>query len=898
MRLSLSGSHEHCSRLFVDGFRGVEKGGTEKMAMSRSRKLQSSRRSGVFRAPMVGLTAGRGTQLAQCNRLLQKELAERNRMEAELKGLTEALETQASDLKKAADQRADALSRSETILGRQNLLLESVMHNIDQGVICADNQGRFLVFNPAARHLLGMGVTFVYPEMWSETYGFFRTDGTTLFPSQELPLTLAIRGEATNNVEMIVANRNLSQPRYVSVSGRPLKNESGAVVGGVIVLRDRTTERLAELKLLEAKEAAEQANRAKSEFLAGMSHEIRTPMNGIIGMVQLTLRTHLDSRQREFLTMANSSAHTLLRLLDDILDFSKMEAGQLSLESGPFDCRANLGDTLKVLAIKAHEKGLELLCHVAPEVPPVLVGDAGRLNQIVFNLVGNAIKFTGEGEVSVWVDVDEKTANQVQLHVTIKDTGIGIPLHKHKDIFDAFTQADSSTTRQYGGTGLGLAISSRITQLMNGRIWVESEPRKGSSFQFTARFGFQMEPLPKSEITPVNVKGLSALVVDDNYTNRVILAEMLSNWGMRPETVEGGEPALKELRRAAEAGKLYDLVLLDSMMPGMDGFTVAERIKGDPALAGTIILMVSSTDSAGSMEPCRKTGELLCLTKPITESELLQGITEVLSSRPWRAPEPSVVSLAPLPEPARKLHVLLAEDNQINQKVAVTLLEERGHTVIVANNGAEAVEAFPKEKYDPILMDVEMPEMDGLQATAKIRQMEESTGERTPIVAMTAHAMKGDRERFLSAGMDDYISKPFDSEVLIEKVEGLDAAALVAKGPRSEEAEAVYDRETALKRLGGDIKLFREITRIFVGQSPAGVARIRDAIENRAGEELQRAAHTLKGSVGFFAAQQAFDCAVKMEQFGRDADFEAAKAWFNELEAQVMRLAKALTHMD
>jgi two-component system, sensor histidine kinase and response regulator len=833
--------------------------------------------------------------VARCGQLLQAELAERNRIEAELKLLNETVREQAAELTKAARERSEALARSETILGRQSLLLESAMYSIDQGVICVDKDGRFLVFNPAARQLLGMGVTFVPPEMWPETYGLFRTDGVTLFSSDELPLTLAMRGEATTNIEMLVSNRNTSQPRYVSVSGRPLKNESGLIVGGAVVLRDTTNERLAELKLREAKEAAELANRAKSEFLASMSHEIRTPMNGIIGMVQLALKTDLDARQREFLVMANSSAHTLLRLLDDILDFSKMEAGQLSLEDRPFDLRATLGDTLRVLAIKAHEKGLELLCHVATDVPPVLVGDAGRLSQIVFNLVGNAIKFTAEGEVSAWVEVEEKTADQLVLHVTIKDTGIGIPIGKQKNIFDAFTQADSSTTRQFGGTGLGLAISSHITDLMRGRIWVESEPGKGSSFQFTVRLGYRMEPLVKPALTPTNIKDLSVLVVDDNSTNRFILGEMLTNWGMKPKAVESGDQALHELRRAVDSGKPYSLVLLDSMMPGMDGFTVADRIGKDPALAGTVILMVSSMDAAGTTAHCGRIGDFRCLTKPVTESELWEGIAETLRLQPDRPKDLNFVSRPLSEESLRKLRILLAEDNPINQRVAITLLEERGHTIILANNGKEALSVFANDSFDLVLMDVEMPEMDGIQATAKIRQLEESTGVHTPIVAMTAHAMKGDQERFLSAGMDGYISKPFDSEQLIELVEEFGAKSGGAKKEaQTDVSEAVFDFDIALKRLNKDMKLFREIAKVFHEQSPTILARIRGAVESRSSEELQRAAHTLKGSVSIFAANQAVDGAIKMEQLGRESDFEAAGVFYYELETLVIRLADAL----
>ena len=538
-------------------------------------------------------------------------------------------------------------------------------------------------------------------------------------------------------------------------------------------LAARTAElqnQMAQLTL--AKAEAEQACRAQCEFMANMSHEIRTPMNAIMGMAEFALDSDTDPTRREYLGLVKSSADLLLTIINDILDVSKIEAGKLEIDEIEFPLRTCLGETLKAIALRAHEKNLELALQVHTDVPDNLLGDPGRFRQIIFNLVGNSIKFTDRGEVSIQVSLESSDADLYLLHVAVADTGIGIPPDKRKIIFEAFAQAEKSTSRRYGGTGLGLTISARLVAMMGGRMWVESDVGKGSTFHFTLKVRRGTKAATTAaKLTPPALRDVAVLLVDDNATNLHILSELLRHWGMKPVQAENGKTGIKILEQENERGGSFPLILLDSRMPDMDGFAFAKRVKNDPRFTGSIIMMLTSGGERGDALRCRDLRISAYLIKPIQQAELLEAILMVMGHKQESSEKrPAPVTRHSLRENRRPLRLLLAEDNPVNQTVAVRLLERMGHTVTVATNGREAVQMAEKQEFDAVLMDVQMPEMGGFEATRVIRQKEFATHNHIPIIAMTAHAMKGDREQCLAVGMDGYIAKPVRTPELVTEL--------------------------------------------------------------------------------------------------------------------------------
>jgi PAS domain S-box-containing protein len=835
--------------------------------------------------------AERTAELSRSNQDLAGEIAARALIEGQLRQHAENLEAARAKQEQDAGRLQQLVDQLQDNESRMRAIMETALDCI----ITIDHDNRIVEFNPAAERTLGYAkadvlgrdmVDVLFPPAQREKH----RQGVTQFLA---------KGEGPVLNRRIEVQAQHADGRELTVELAVTAHLRQGMPQFTAYLRDISDRKQTERELLRAKETAEAANQAKSEFLANVSHELRTPMNGILGMTDLALETPLNAEQRDYLQTVKSSADALLVVINDILDLSKIEAGKLELDGADFALRDCLGDALKVLALRAHGKGLELACRVAPTVPDGLVGDADRLRQIIVNLVGNAVKFTERGEVIVRVSAEKTTDDQsTLLRFSVSDTGIGIAADKQQVIFQPFEQADGSTTRKYGGTGLGLAICSRLVAMMGGRIWVESTEEKGSTFFFTARFEVQTRSASRTyPARPEVLAGLRALIVDDSRTNQRILQEMLLNWQIDARVAGSGKEAIVEMERALSESKPYGLALLDAAMPEIDGFETAQRIRLNPRLTQPIIMMLSSLDRTRDAGRCREIGVQRHVTKPVRQSDLLQAILKALGSSLAELSAPLLQVADPEPGGARCLNILLAEDNATNQKLALRLLEKHGHKVVVVDNGQDAVDALSENEFDLVLMDVQMPVMGGFEAVTRIRAREAGTNRHTRIIAMTAHAMKGDRDRCLKAGMDGYLAKPIQAEDLYDALERPEQTDF--ENTRETESSPVpadfpLDRRAVLSRLEGDADLLHELARIFLRDGPRLLAEAKSALAEGDAARLQRAAHTLKGAASNFSALAAAGAAEHLEAMARDGDLRRADSVLRTLEDALAQTIPAL----
>lgn len=851
---------------------------------------------------------------------LYLDVTERKRAEEKLKSSAAELEA----AKHVQEKYNAELGLLVEELAQERDLLRSLMDNLPDFIYFKDCQSRFHRINRALAHALGLSdpvqaIGKTDREFFSaeEAQNFLRDEESVLQTGQPL----IGRVEGAQYVDGYF--------RWLSTVKMPLRDSQGRITGLVAISRDITESTRAEEKLKQyaaelevardhqeadtceltqaledlgrAKVRAEAASQAKSEFLANMSHEIRTPLNGILGMSELLLDTPLTTEQSEYLTLLKLSTDSLLTVVNDILDFSKIEARKITLEAIEFKLAECLGDTLKSLSLRITQKNLKVSYSISSRVPVYLIGDPGRLRQIILNLAGNAIKFTEQGEVVVRVEVESLSEESTSLHFSVRDTGIGIAPEKQAVIFGAFEQADASTTRRYGGTGLGLAITSQLVQLMDGRIWVESVLHQGSTFHFTGHFGLGRRSSAAHWADFARLRNLPALIVDDDPIDRHILVEVLKRWKMIPTEAEGGLRAKELLEQSKQARNPYAIILLDSQMPDLDGFALAEFVKSDLDLAGAVILVLSSKGRPGDEARCRRLGIAANLVKPVQQSELLESILRALGEPSGSPSTPLVTRFSPREE-QRKLHILLAEDNPVNQALVSRLLEKRGHSVEVVGDGKKALEALdgaPAPPFDLILMDMLMPEMDGEACVAKIRRKELGSFSRIPIVALTAHAMSGDRERLLAAGVDGYLAKPVRAHQLLETIEGV---FRVPESPGTHllpasRQEQVLDRSHVLARFEGDKVLLGNLISAFFDDSPKLVAAARDAAARKDQAELQRVMRVLKNDLALFSARAACQAAGGAELAARTQSPEHFGEALARVEEELERLHPALANL-
>ena len=768
------------------------------------------------------------------------------------------------------------LHRAEEALAQERDRLVTLMDALPDLIYVKDVDGKFVLANRALADFLGVASAQVL--YGKTTRDFLPADLAEDFMKEDLAVISS--GRPLINRESLVTDQSGNELWFLTTKV-PLRDANGEITGVVGIDRNITDRKKAEEQLRRAKEAADAASRAKSDFLANMSHEIRTPMNAILGMTELLLiDPDVTPNQREYLEVISSAGQSLLSLINDILDLSKIEAGRLELDVIPFSLQETVGDAVKSLAVRSHDKGLELACRIAGDIPATVRGDPTRLRQVLINLVGNAIKFTEEGEVVVEVTRLEEKNGRIGVQFQVRDTGIGIAPDKIDHVFQKFQQADTSTTRRYGGTGLGLAIASRIVEAMGGSITVESEPGKGSTFAFDAQFEIVPQAAPAT--SPLSSQ-TRILVVDDNATNRRILRETLENFGASVEAVDSAEAAWQQLQASRTSGQPFTMLITDVHMPEIDGWSLVERVRRDEHWRSLPIILLTS----GHRLPERTTdvdfSRETCLLKPIKASELLHAIAERLGEETPQA-IPSTTP-RPLLHATRHLKILLAEDNPVNQKLAVAMLERLGHTVTLAENGYAAIAARQAEPFDLILMDVQMPELDGIEATRAIREWEEQTSApRVPIIALTAHALRSDRDACLAAGMDEYLSKPVRRDELqaaLDRLAGKAGETIETEPP----ALGGIDWISALEAAGNDQALLMDVIDAVLTEVPRFRHDITSALARSDAALLQRAAHSLKGSLAFLGAGSIVDLARRLEELGREANLVEAAPVAREVDA-------------
>jgi two-component system, sensor histidine kinase and response regulator len=844
-----------------------------------ARSIATEKRYSLRAPPLAG------KELRQLSADFNHMLAEIEERDAALTEARDTLELRVTSRTAELEREVTERRGAETSLQERTIFLNTLIASSPIAIVVVGLNGEIELANPA----------------FQKVFGYAPEDAIGK-PLREVVAAGQMEEQVeSNGVEVLrqttiheTAQRQRKDGRLldVEIHGVPLLVD-GSVARSLVMYQDVTERRKAEQHLREAKETAEAASRAKSEFLANMSHEIRTPMNGILGMTELTLDTQLLPEQRDYLGMVKSSAEALLGIINDILDFSKIEAGRLDLECLPFSLLDCIEDALHPLAIRAEQKGLELTWSADGEIPERIDGDSTRLRQILINLTGNAIKFTKEGEVSVRAERLPSAESEVWIRFIVSDTGMGIPAEKHQQIFEAFSQADSSTTREFGGTGLGLSISARLVKLMGGEIWLESTPRQGSKFFFTAGFArasaseHLCEPTVHAELA-----GKTVLVVDDNEVNRELLARLLPRWGMRPVMAVDGFEAVEAFEQSVRRGAPFPLVLLDQNMPGMDGYEVAERIRRASPDEKPAILILTSSPSADEGERAKKLRIAKRLSKPLRRAALHEAIRKALGG--LEKPAGTPISVRRI-DGSEGLDVLLAEDNTVNQKLATRLLEKMGHKVTLAVNGQKALELVQQHKYDVILMDIQMPVLGGMEATRSILDLEKVRGVHTPIIAMTAHAMAGDADKCLQAGMDGYVSKPIRTELLSSEIERVTRTKVKWKERTMQESKDLavgtsVNLPELLARVDNDRELLRDLLSIFAEEFPRYLLALQEAVAHEDAKQVATVSHTLKGMLSNLAVTKAAASAGQLEQQARVGDQSSLKQAFVAFELDVQGL--------